>query len=130
MRERTKTFSVRLSEKEHQKLTNAIVRCGTTKSAFIRTIANLYIPKERPPDKYYEFISKLTDLGNNLYQISSAAKNDGVFDATKLDEQLKNLDALLLEINSFYTVPEKIKGGDIKWLQQKYGTSKADLTAS
>ena len=86
MRERTKTFSVRLSEKEHKKLTNAIVKCGTTKSAFIRTIANLYIPKERPPDKYYEFISKLSELGNNLYQISSAAKNDGVFDAAKLDE--------------------------------------------
>ena len=65
-----------------------------------------------------------------MYQITSAAKNDGVFDVSKLDEQLKNLDALLLEINSFYTVPDKIKGGDIKWLQQKYGTSKADLTAS
>ena len=122
MRERTKTFSVRLSEKEHQKMTNTIVRCGTTMSAFIRTIANLYIPKERPPDKYYEFISKLTELGNNLYQISSAAKNDGVFDVVKFDEQIKNLDALLLEINSFYTVPDKIKRGDIKWLQQKYGT--------
>lgn len=130
MRGRTKTFSVRLSEKEHQKLTNAINRCGTTKSAFIRTIANLYIPKERPPDKYYEFISKISEFGNNLYQISSAAKNDGVFDVAKLDEQLKNLDALLLEINSFYTVPDKIKGGDIKWLQQKYGTSKEDLTVS
>ena len=43
-------------------------------------------------------------------------------DVSKLDEQLKNLDVLLLEINSFYTVPEKIKGGAIKWLQQKYGT--------
>ena len=126
MRERTKTFSVRLSEKEHQKLTNAIARCGTTKSAFIRTIANLYIPKERPPDKYYEFISKLSEFGNKLYKISSAAKNDGVFDVATLDEQLKNLDVLLLEINSFYTVPDKIKGGDIKWLQQKYGKLKTD----
>ena len=129
MRERTKTFSVRLSEKEHQKLTNAIVKCGTTKSAFIRTIANLYIPKERPPDKYYEFISKLSEIGNNLYQISSKAKNEGVVDVARLDEQIKNLDSLLLEINSFYTMPDKIKGGDIKWLQQKYGTSKEDLTA-
>ncbi len=122
MRERTKTFFVRLSEKEHKNLNKAIEKCGTTKSAFIRTIANLYIPKERPPDKYYEFISKLSELGNNLYQISSAAKNDGVFDVAQLDEQLKNLDTLLLEINSFYTVPDKIKGGKIKWLQQKYGT--------
>jgi hypothetical protein len=120
---------VRLSEKEHQKLTNAIAKCGTTKSAFIRTIANLYIPKERPPDKYYEFISRLSELGNNLYQISSSAKMEGVFDVKELEEQVKNLDALLLAINSFYTVPDKIKGGDIKWLQQKYGTSKEDLTA-
>ena len=129
MRTRTKTFSVRLSEKEHQKLTNAIAKCGTTKSAFIRTIANLYIPKEKPPDKYYEFIRELSELGNSLYQISSVAKSEGIFDIEKLDEQLKNLDTLLLEINSFYTVPDKIKGGDIKWLQQKYGTSKEDLTA-
>lgn len=129
MRTRTKTFSVRLSEKEHQKLTNAIAKCGTTKSAFIRTIANLYIPKEKPPDKYYEFIQGISELGNNLYQISSTAKSEGVFNTEKLDEQLGNLDKLLLEINSFYTVPDKIKGGDIKWLQQKYGTSKEDLTA-
>ena len=129
MRKRTKPFSVRLSEKEYQKLTNAISKCGTTKSAFIRTIANLYIPKEKPPDKYYEFIRGLSEFGNSLYQISSAAKSEGVFDIEKLDEQLKNLDTLLLEINSFYTVPDKIKGGDIKWLQQKYGTSKEDLTA-
>ena len=45
-----------------------------------------------------------------------------MFDVVKFDEQIKNLDALLLEINSFYTVPDKIKRGDIKWLQQKYGT--------
>ena len=121
MRERTKTFSVRLSEKEHQKLTNAIVKCGTTKSAFIRTIANLYIPKERPPDKYYEFISKLSELGNSLYHISSAAKNDCVFDSAKLDEQLKNLDALLLEINSFYTVPDKIKGAILNGYNKNMG---------
>ena len=111
MRERTKTFSVRLSEKEHQKLTKAIIKCGTTKSAFIRTIANLYIPKEKPPDKYYEFIRELSEVGNSLYQISSSAKTEGVFDTKKLDEQVKNIDKLLLDINKFYTVPYKIKGG-------------------
>ena len=112
MRERTKTFSVRLSEKEHENLNKIIEKCGTTKSAFIRSVANRYLPKERPPDEYFQFIKRLTDIGNSLYQISSETENDD------LSEQVKKLDELSLEINKFYTVPERM---DAKWLQQKSG---------
>ena len=38
MRNRTKTFSVRLSEQECETLNKAIVKTGLTKSAFIRKI--------------------------------------------------------------------------------------------
>ena len=37
MRNRTKTFSVRLSEKEFENLEKAIKKCGITKSEFVRT---------------------------------------------------------------------------------------------
>lgn len=113
MRERSKTFSVRLNEKEHENLNRIIKKCGTTKSAFIRSVANRYLPKERPPDEYFEFIKRLTEIGNNLYQISSETEND------ELSKQVKELDELILEINKFYTVPERMNA---KWLQQKSGT--------
>lgn len=52
MRNRTKTFSVRLSEKEFENLEKAIKKCGITKSEFVRKTANRYLPKERPPNEY------------------------------------------------------------------------------
>ena len=55
MRNRTKTFSVRLSEKEFENLEKAIKKCGITKSEFVRKTANRYLPKERPPNEYNKF---------------------------------------------------------------------------
>ena len=117
MRNRTKTFSARLSHKEYETLNKAITKTGLTKSAFIRNVARGYLPKERPPDGYDEIISELTEIGNKLYHIS----NTKTFDADSVKEQADRLDKAILRINAFYTVPEKIKLGDEKWRQQKYG---------
>lgn len=117
MRNRTKTFSVRLSVNEYEALNRAIEKCNITKSAFIRMVANMYLPKERPPDGYDEKISELTEIGNNLYHIS----NTKIFDADSVKEQADRLDKAILKINAFYTVPKRIKLGDEKWQQQKYG---------
>lgn len=117
MRNRTKTFSVRLSVNEYETLNRAIEKCNMTKSAFIRMVANMYLPKERPPDGYDEIISELTEIGNNLYHISKTK----IFDADSVKEQTDRLDKAILKINAFHTVPERIKLGDEKWQQQKYG---------
>lgn len=117
MRNRTKTFSVRLSVNECETLNRAIEKCNMTKSTFIRMVANMYLPKERPPDGYDELISELTEIGNKLYHIS----NTKTFDADSVKEQADRLDKAILKINAFYTVPEKIKFGDEKWRPQKFG---------
>ena len=117
MRNRTKTFSARLSHKEYETLNEAIEKCNMTKSAFIRMVAKMYLPKERPPDGYDEIISELTEIGNKLYHIS----NTKTFDADSVKEQADRLDKAILKINAFHTVPERIKLGDEKWQQQKYG---------
>ncbi len=122
MRSRTNTFSVRLSEKELETLNKAIEKCGLTKSAFIRTVARQYLPKPRPPNGYDEMLSELTDISTNLYYLSDIALNTGKIDANDIREQAGRLDKAILQINKFYTVPDKIKGGDAIWQQQKYGT--------
>ncbi len=122
MRNRTNTFSVRLSEKELETLNKAIEKCGLTKSAFIRTVARQYLPKPRPPNGYDEMLSELTDISTNLYYLSDIASNTGEIDANDIRKQAGRLDKAILQINKFYTVPDKIKGGDAIWQQQKYGT--------
>ena len=122
MRNRTKTFSARLSEQEYETLNKAIAKTGLTKSAFIRTVARGYLPKPRPPNGYDEMMSELTEIGTNLYDICRRASDIDKVDTTLLKEQAERLDKVILQINTLYTVPEKIKGGDIKWQQQKYGT--------
>ena len=122
MRNRTKTFSVRLSEEEYETLNKAIAKTGLTKSAFIRTVARGYLPKPRPPNDYDKIMAELTDIAINIYSISNGTFNIHKIDTEFLRGQAKRLDKVILQINTLFTVPDKIKGGDIKWQQQKYGT--------
>ena len=122
MHNRTKTFLARLSEQEYETLNKAIAKTGLTKSAFIRTVARGYLPKPRPPNGYDEMVSELTDVATNLYSVSSGMLNTNKIDTTFLRSQAERLDKVILQINTLFTVPDKIKGGDIKWQQQKYGT--------
>lgn len=39
----------------------------------------------------------------------------------ELSEQAKRLDKVILKINEIFTVPEKMRLGDEKWLQQRFG---------
>lgn len=117
MRKRTMSFSSRLSDEEYENLNRAIAKCNMTKSAFMRMIAKHYLPKERPPDGYDEIMSELTKIGNNLHHIA----NMGKYDVKEISEQAKRLDKVILKINDIFTVPEKIRLGDGKWLQQKFG---------
>ena len=122
MRNRTKTFSVRLSEDEYEALNKAIAKTGLTKSAFIRTVARGYLLKPRPPNDYDKIMSELTDIATNIYSISDGTFNIHKVDTEFLRGQAERLDKVILQINTLFTVPEKIKGGNIKWQQQKYGT--------
>ena len=117
MRKRTRSYSSRLSNEEYENLNRAIAKCNMTKSAFMRMIAKQYLPKERPPDGYDEIMSELMEIGNNLYRIASI----GSADMKELSEQAKRLDKVILKINEIFTVPEKMRLGDEKWLQQKFG---------
>ena len=108
MRNRTKTFSARLSEQEYESLNKAIAKTGLTKSAFIRTVARGYLPKPRPPNGYDEMMSELTEIGTNLYDICRGASDTNKIDTTLLKEQAERLDKVILQINSVFTVPDKI----------------------
>ena len=122
MRNRTKTFSARLSEQEYETLNKAIAKTGLTKSAFIRTVARGYLPKPRLPNDYDKMMSELTDIATNIYSVSNGTFNIHKIDTEFLRGQAERLDKVILQINTLFTVPDKIKGGDIKWQQQKYGT--------
>ena len=122
MRNRTKTFSARLSEQEYETLNKAIAKTGLTKSAFIRTVARGYLPKPRPPNGYDKIMSELIDIATTIYSISNGTFNIHKIDTEFLRGQAERLDKVILQINTLFTVPDKIKGGDIKWQQQKYGT--------
>ena len=122
MRNRTKTFSVRLSEEEYETLNKAIAKTGLTKSAFIRTVVRGYMPKPRPPNDYDKMMSELTDIATNINSISNGTFNIHKVDTEFLRGQAERLDKVILQINTLFTFPDKIKGGDIKWQQQKNGT--------
>lgn len=97
-RKRTKTFSVRLTDEEHESLNKIISKTGLTKSAFIRMVAKRYLPKEQSPPEYDEVISELIGICSDLCSSNS--------------DYAKRLDKVILKLNDIFIVPDKIKRGD------------------
>ena len=73
-------FTVRLSEKEYERLVRKAQDCGLSMSAYMRQIINGYHPKEAPSMDFYRMMRELKQIGNNLNQIAYVANNTGLID--------------------------------------------------
>jgi hypothetical protein len=53
MRKRNIQIIFRLNAKEKQHLAQQVKKSGLSQETFIRTLINVYVPKELPPPDYY-----------------------------------------------------------------------------
>ncbi len=58
MRTHTKTFDIRFTEKEYERLCKRAEKSGLPKTTYIRHMINGYAPKEQPPVSFYDFLSR------------------------------------------------------------------------
>jgi len=77
---RTKSFCIRLTEKELDQLNKKIKKTGMTREGYVRTLISGYEPVCIPPIEYFEIISQLRRLGNNMNQIAYRANALGILD--------------------------------------------------
>ena len=108
MRTHTKTFHIRFTEAEYERLCKRAGKAGLPKTTYIRHMINGCRPKEKPPAEFWEFKREFHALGNNLNQLTHLAHMVGGIHAAKLDEMKERFNRLVLDISSRIIVPDKL----------------------
>lgn len=106
MRTHTKTFHIRFTEQEYERLCKYSARAGLPKTTYIRHMINGQAPHDKPPADYFRMMKEVYRVGNNLNQLASMAHKFGSFHAQKLDEAVKQLDKLILDITDEIIAPK------------------------
>ena len=111
MRNHPKTFHIRFTEKEYDRLCKYAEKARLPKTTYIRHMIRGTQPREAPPMDYFEFMRKIYSLGNNLNQLAAAAHTLGWAQDDQLQAALEDYYNLIREIMDKIYSPEKV---DIK----------------
>lgn len=105
MRTHTKTFHIRLTEEEYERLCKYSERAGLPKSTYIRFMINGQSPKDHPPMDYFKMAKELHYIGHNLNQLATLAHRFGSLRTKKLDETIADFNKKYIEIVDTVMVP-------------------------
>ena len=98
MRKRNIKKQVWLNETEAQILKVKSTKVGLNESDLIRDLILGYEPREKPDDRFYEYIKELRAIGNNLNQLARKANVIGFIDVDKYNEETKKLNTFMIDI--------------------------------
>ena len=83
-----------------------------SEAALIRFLLKGYCPKEKPDERFYNAMSKLSTISNNLNQIAKKANSLGFIDTPLLLKEISELQKLRADIERRFLRPEK---NDVPW---------------
>ena len=86
MRTHTKTFHIRFTEKEYERLCKHAEKSGLPKTTYIRHMINGCSPGEHPDYAFWAFVKEIHYVGNNLNQLCRMAHQFGNIHVGKLNE--------------------------------------------
>ena len=113
MNRRLKIVSVKFNENELKRVDEMAFKTCRMRSTYIREVVLGYAPKERPPEDFNEVIRQLRYLNNNLNQLTVKAHSFGFIDERKYSNQVKEINALIVEMKRKYILGEN-RNGDNK----------------
>jgi len=133
MRTHTKTFHIRFTEKEYERLCKYAEKSGLPKTTYIRHMINGCCPREHPKGDFFNFYREAYSCGTHLNQLYRMAYKFGNLQANKLAEAMKYLYAMMEKVNDAYTtlddldVPATLERGrqlaEEEQKEEKGGTS-------
>ena len=106
MRKHNKTFHIRFTKSEYEKLCSLSERTGLPKSTYVRFMIKGQIPRDRPSPDYYAMTKQLYRIGTLLNQIAARAHTTNYIDAKQLEEALMMHRQALLDIQEAVLLPE------------------------
>ena len=102
MRKRNIRKQYFLNEEENDELRRKSIKAGMTESNLIRCLIMDYQPREKPPEKFYDYITLLRILNNNMNQIAIKAHTYDFIDEDFYMEQVKVLNDFIKEVKFYY----------------------------
>jgi predicted DNA-binding protein len=105
MRKHNKTFHIRFTESEYEKLCSLSERTGLPKSTYIRFMIKGQVPRDRPSPDYYVMTKQLYRIGTLLNQIAARVHTTGYIDAKQLGETIMMHRQALLDIQKAVLLP-------------------------
>jgi len=107
MRKRTVHFQLWLSEKESEKLSKLAKDSGYSRTSYIRSLLEGYVPQPMPPPDYHAMMRELHAIGNNLNQVAQKAHVLNVIDVKRYDANIKLFIDALTKIEETILLPKK-----------------------
>lgn len=105
MRKRTILKTFYLSEEEEKLLKEKAKKVNYNESEVIRSLIKNFKPKEKPDDRFYEYLRLLRNISNNLNQIATKANSLGYIDTTKYMEEVDKVDEFILKVKKEFLLP-------------------------
>lgn len=118
MRTRNNKITLRLNDKESDKLTKSADKVGVPKEVYLRMLIMGTTTKEKPNADFYGMMKELNAIGNGLNQIAKVANSKGFINVKAYEENIRKLNGIIMEIGKAVLIPER---RDDKWLLQEYG---------
>lgn len=108
MRTRNIKINVFLNEDEKRILKEKVKKSRLNKSEFFRKIILNYKLKEQPDERFYEMLSQLRGMANNLNQMARIYNRyQGYMREDKFTPLMHQIEDLVLSMQEVYTIPQK-----------------------
>lgn len=108
MRNRNIKINVFLNEEEKKIFDDKAKKSGLSKSEFFRKIILDYQLKEQPDERFYEILSLLRNMANNLNQMARTYNRyQGYMREDKFTPLLNQIQDFVLSMQEVYLTPQK-----------------------
>jgi hypothetical protein len=106
MRKRRLEKTFYLSEEEDNMLKEKAIKVGYNESEVIRNLIKNFEPREKPDDRFYDFMKILRSISNNLNQIAIKTHLLGYIDEIRYNKEVDKLEKFILEIKRDFLLPK------------------------
>lgn len=108
MRNRNIKINIFLNEDEKKIFDDKAKKSGLSKSEFFRKIILDYQLKEQPDERFYEILSLLRNMANNLNQMARTYNRyQGYMREDKFTPLLNQIQDFVLSMHEVYLTPQK-----------------------
>ena len=104
MEKRTHQVSVRLTEKELEKLDRKVIKSGLSRSSYLRDLVHRCAPRSTSYIDYPKYTAKLKSLGERIAQVAWVANSTGYF---MVDEYRSAMEELMTLLHDLVAEAEK-----------------------